>query len=59
MRFISRDELETGDLPLMIRLAERMPTATENYDASQPPTDVRWQTWTDNGQDVHIDHHFD
>lgn len=46
------------DLPLLIRRVEIMPNP-EIRSGIFLSKDIRWQTHTDSGADVHIDHHFD
>ena len=55
---ITAETLARPDLPVLLRLAERM-REPELGSGTYASIDIRWQTWTDNGKDVHIDHHFD
>lgn len=55
---ISEEDLNQPGLPIMMELMQPMvdPGVPDRVYLSK---DVRWQTWTDNSKDVHIDHHFD
>ncbi len=56
---VARQDIDSSDLPLMLKLVEEMPTSENTILAGGQVTEKKWRTWVDQGTKANWDYHWD